>query len=192
MEFFKKIKWKLSLEAGFPLTFALTCFIFVFGGFTVSSVFKGNLPDVSVLILFIASILARVLIIYFNLNRDEYIALMRNAKLLGDPNEIGQSIADMKDSIHIKAYTTFGKRCLRFNEKLIFYSDFQTVKLVIPSKITEISASSHFYKGMHYTVEILYQYEQHISIETHSQKDAEILCNELKEISAPHLLKDAE
>ena len=183
MEFFKRIKLKIAFNKTLPFCLILPSLSFLMLFIFIISLGNGAPLDFKLLLYSVLFLAACVVLIALRMNNNEYKELVRQAKIIGDLETVGNMIENLK-STPVKG----GK--LKFNESLIFYSDSLSTKLIIPSKITTVYAESHFYKCVHYGVGINYMYENHINIETRSMEEAEELCLMIKKTVAPHLLKE--
>lgn len=185
MNFFKKQRVKIAFRKMSPLTFStlfLSCAFFIF---FILSITTGNIefPFLLYSLVFLA---ACAFFTICRLNNDEYRELIRQAKLIGDLETVGETIENLK-----RIPTKDG--ILKANESLIFHSGILSVKIIIPSKITEILVSSYYHRGaVRYSVVVRYLTENSISISTFSEESANALCDLLKNMVAPHLLNDAE
>ena len=181
MDFFKKARYRLFIKNILQLVVMPLLSLFFFAEI-IRLLFS---QEKNVTYLMILPFMCIVfLIIFINTLRhinNEYNELLRQAKLLGDIESVGEMLAQINEVKRVK-------ELVKFNEKMLFYSGFQSERIVIPSKITEISTPTNTYKGVRYYVHVLYQYEKSIVIEAYTNADAQSLCEELKRTLAPHLL----
>ena len=184
MDFFKKIKRRILLNK-IPLLLVASINV-VAGVMLVFSVLLKKNSNATPTEFFFLLISVGSLAVIINLLRDnnDYREILRQANLLGDIETVGK----MLESIP-KAKET--KDLVIFNESVLFYSGFQSMKLIIPSKITKIFTDTGTYKGVRqYYVRVFYQYEQSIVINAYTQNDAESLCEQLRQTFAQHLIDD--
>ena len=179
MKFFTKMRIKTAIDKTMPigLFFPLmsVCMLSIF----ISSVSDGA-PMLSGLLTALVCLGIYAVILVCLRNNNEYRELIRQAELIGDLDAVGKTIEGLR-----RIPTKGG--VLKANESLIFYTDSICTRIIVPSKITSISESSHFFKCMRYHVNISYLYENHICIEMRSKESAIKLCEELKKTVAPHL-----
>ena len=166
-----------------PLTFPtlfLSCAYFIF---FILFMAYGNIKF-SFLLYSLVFLAACAFFTICRLNNDEYRELIRQAKLIGDLETVGETIENLK------RIPTKGE-ILKANESFIFHSGILGVKIIIPSKITEIFVNSCYLRGaVRYSVVVHYLTENSISISTFSEESANALCDLLKNMVAPHLLEE--
>ena len=180
MSFFKKLKFKLACRKTaifFPLL------VFSFLEFTTFTSSLSNKPTPSVLALLISLALLGAFIAIFvhNSDSDEYREAIRQAKIIGDLDSVGKMIDSLK-KVPVK------DGVLKFNDKLIFYSNTYGTRIIVASKITKIFMNTSFYRCKHYNVCIRYRIQNAVTIEMFSAETARALCEALKTTTAPHLL----
>lgn len=187
MKFFKKVRLQMTIYKMVPWYILLFISFFLLGYFISSIKNKTPLSALPYASLFvgIASLVVFIILLRHYMNDNEYRELIRQAKLLGDLESVGATIHSLSDVPIVKGF-------LRFNQDVIFYSNQLDTKIVIPSKITEISAYSYFHKCIRYVVSVSYLYENSITIEATTKEASEALCVILKKTVAPHLLTDEE
>ena len=187
MKFFKKVRLQMTIYKMVPWYILLFISFFLLGHFISSIKNKTPLSALPYASLFvgIASLVVFIILLRHYMNDNEYRELIRQANLLGDLESVGATIHSLRDVPIVKGF-------LRFNQDVIFYSNQLDTKIVIPSKITEISAYSYFYKCTRYVVRVSYLYENSITIEATTKEASEALCVILKKTVAPHLLTDEE
>ena len=182
MIFYKKTRLLITFRKTWFFISLLLCGLFEFMLF-ILSIGNGSTPKYTLILQGLVFLGLYAAIFAYNLNSNEYRELIRQAKCIGDLDYVGNTIENLK-KIPVK------RGVLKFNEKLIFYSDSENTKIILPSKITEITASSYFDRRMIHNVYISYSYENFISIESFTKEASGALCEELKRTVAPHLLSN--
>ena len=184
MDFFEKIKRRMLLN---KLPFILAAGINVVAGVTLvfSGFLKKNSDATPIAFVFILiSVGSLAMLIRTLRDNNDYKEILRQAKLLGDIETVGNMLENTPKAKEAKDLVIF-------NERVLFYSGYQSTKIIIPSKITKIFTDTGTYKGVRqYYVRVFYQYEQSILINAYTQNDAESLCEQLRQTFAQHLIDE--